>query len=362
MPVLEPRVPVRGPRSGERVRSAGSRNERVAVPVRLRRRGNIRSVTGQYDPRTRSAASGTDLEVARQVFMQAYGGTGFVAEQTERSFSYRLRSVGDGIMSLNATRYDARMAGETASADAYSVTWTSEGGGVIDVGRQEVELTPGMPVVFPTGQPFRFDLADVRQNVIQFDRGFLEGIAAEMHGTQPGPLEFEHAVRPRSEDVRAWNLQVQDTARVVLGAGPVSELAFAETSRATALAFLRTFPHRVLAPEALVPQGATGRVRGAIEYIHAHAHTPITTTDVAEHVGLSMRGLQQAFQRQVGTAPNAVLRGIRLDRVRDELRRGRPGDVTVAAVAVHWGFAHLGRFSAAYAQRFGEYPRDTLHS
>jgi len=319
-------------------------------------------VTVQPDPRTRSEASGTDLEAARQTFLQAYGGADFVADRTERAFSYRLRSVGDVAMSFISTRYDARMAGETASEGTYSVTWTSEGGGRMDIGRQEVELTPGAPVVFPTGRPFRFDLADVRQNAVQFDGRFLEGVAAELHGTQPGPLEFEHAVRPRAEDVRAWKVKVQDAARIVLGADQLSELAFAETSRATALAFLRTFPHRVLAPEALVPQGATGRVRGAIEYIHAHAHTPITTTDVAEHVGLSMRGLQQAFQRQVGTAPNAVLRGIRLDRVRDELRRGRPGDVTVAAVAVHWGFAHLGRFSAAYAQRFGEYPRDTLHS
>ncbi len=330
--------------------------------MRGRPRGNIPPVTGQHDPRTRSEASGADLEVARQVFLQAYGGADFAAERTERPFGYRLRSVGADAMSFTATRYDARMAGETESADAYRVTWTSEGGGVLDVGREEVELAPGAPVVFPTGRPFRFDLADVRQNVVQFDRRFLEGMAAELHGTQPGALEFEHAVRPRVEDIRAWNLQVQDAARIVLGSGPVSELAFAETSRATALAFLRTFPHRVRTPDVAVPQAATGRVRGAIEFIHAQAHTPITTTDVAEHVGLSMRGLQQAFQRQIGTAPNAVLRGVRLDRVRDELRRGRPGDTTVAAVAVRWGFAHLGRFSAAYAQRFGEYPRDTLHS
>jgi transcriptional regulator GlxA family with amidase domain len=94
--------------------------------------------------------------------------------------------------------------------------------------------------------------------------------------------------------------------------------------------------------------------------MHAFAHTPVTTTDVAEHVGLSVRGLQQAFQRQVGTAPNAMLRGIRLDRVHEELRRASAGDLTVASVALRWGFAHLGRFSAAYASRFGQYPRDTL--
>jgi transcriptional regulator GlxA family with amidase domain len=216
--------------------------------------------------------------------------------------------------------------------------------------------------VFPTGRSFAFDLQDVRQSLVQFDRTFLEGVAAEEHGVQPGPLVFDHATPPRREDLRAWNAQVQRAAAVVLGSAPVTQLALDETARETAKALLRTFPHTVLAPEVTLPQGATGRVREAVEYMHAYAHTPISTTDVAAHVGLSVRGLQQAFQRQVGTAPNAMLRGIRLDRVRDELRQGAPGHVTVAAVAVKWGFAHLGRFSGAYLTRFGEYPRDTLHA
>ncbi|MBO0983539.1 helix-turn-helix domain-containing protein [Rathayibacter sp. SD072] len=40
--------------------------------------------------------------------------------------------------------------------------------------------------------------------------------------------------------------------------------------------------------------------------------------------------------------------------------RGPPGTVTVADIAHRWGFAHLGRFSASYAQRFGENPKSTL--
>jgi transcriptional regulator GlxA family with amidase domain len=173
---------------------------------------------------------------------------------------------------------------------------------------------------------------------------------------------FDHTVVPGVDALRGWNHQVQEAARVVLGSGPVSVLALAETARRTALAMLTTFANRVVAPAVPLPSGATGRVRQAIEYMHAAADMPITTTDVAERVGLSVRGLQQAFQRQVGTAPNAMLRGIRLDRVRAELRAGSPADTTVASVAVRWGFAHLGRFSAAYARRFGEYPRDTLSS
>jgi len=313
------------------------------------------------DPRISFETSGADLEAAIQMYEDAYESVGFQAERTERPFSYRFRVTGDETMSFRSTRFDARMQGELESGDEYVVMWLADGGGTVDVGRQEVAFTPGTPMMFPTGRPFAFDLQDLRQSLVQFDRTFLEGVAAEEHGTQPAPLVFDHTQPPRREDLRGWNAQVRRAAETVLGEAPVSQLVLAETARDTALALLRTFPHTVLAPDITLPQGATGRVREAVEYMHAFAHTPISTTDVAEHVGLSVRGLQQAFQRQVGTAPNAMLRGIRLDRVREELRRSSPGDVTVAAIALRWGFAHLGRFSGAYAARFGEYPRDTLH-
>ncbi|MDY1004563.1 helix-turn-helix domain-containing protein [Curtobacterium sp. CFBP9011] len=319
-------------------------------------------MTATMDPRTVFETSGADLDAARSMFEQTYEASGFLPERTERAFGYRFRTVGDQAMSLRSTRFDARMVGDVDSGDQISVAWVTDGGGVLDVGRDEVALTPGRPVVFPVGRPYRFDLADVRQSVVQFDRTFLERVAAEAYGTEPGTLVFDHTVVPGAEAVRAWNHQVQEASRVVLGNTPMSVLAFADTARRTALALLSTFPHHVAARQVPLPAGATGRVRSAIEYMHAAAHTPITTTDVAEHVGLSIRGLQQAFQRQVGIAPNAMLRGIRLDRVRDELREGTPADTTVASVAVQWGFAHLGRFSAAYARRFDEYPRDTLHS
>ncbi|MDY0913677.1 helix-turn-helix domain-containing protein [Rathayibacter festucae] len=37
-----------------------------------------------------------------------------------------------------------------------------------------------------------------------------------------------------------------------------------------------------------------------------------------------------------------------------------PARTTVADIARDWGFTRLGRFSGAYAARFGEYPSRTL--
>ena len=105
---------------------------------------------------------------------------------------------------------------------------------------------------------------------------------------------------------------------------------------------------------------APSAVRTAIEYLHHHADRPITPADAARAAGISTRVLQLAVRRYEDTTPSALLRGIRLDRVRAELRDASPTTTTVRAVAEQWGFGHLGRFAASYAERFGELPSATL--
>lgn len=59
-------------------------------------------------------------------------------------------------------------------------------------------------------------------------------------------------------------------------------------------------------------------------------------------------------------SPMSYLRDARLRRADAELRAAVPPDDTVAAIARRWGFAHLGRFAAAYEARFGQPPGRTL--
>ncbi|WP_363094775.1 helix-turn-helix domain-containing protein, partial [Pseudonocardia sp. 73-21] len=39
-----------------------------------------------------------------------------------------------------------------------------------------------------------------------------------------------------------------------------------------------------------------------------------------------------------------------------------PARRSVADIASHWGFTHLGRFAAAYRERYGCVPSETLRS
>ena len=108
-------------------------------------------------------------------------------------------------------------------------------------------------------------------------------------------------------------------------------------------------------------RGEPRALRRAIAYIEEHADAAITVPDIAAAARMSVRGVQDLFRRELGTSPTLHLRGVRLDRARQELLAADPSTAaTVEAVARRWGFGHLGRFAGAYRSAFDEYPRETL--
>ena len=57
------------------------------------------------------------------------------------------------------------------------------------------------------------------------------------------------------------------------------------------------------------------------------------------------------------------LRSLRLDRVHQLLLQAEAdGRTQAASLAMDCGFVHLGRFSQAYRERFGQAPSATLHA
>ncbi|MEZ0354205.1 AraC family transcriptional regulator [Mycobacterium sp. pR1184] len=102
-------------------------------------------------------------------------------------------------------------------------------------------------------------------------------------------------------------------------------------------------------------------VREAMDIIESAPQSALTTSRLALECHVSVRALQEGFRRHVGMSPMAYLRTVRLRRVHGELRSAHPSHTGVAAIAHRWGFAHLGRFAAAYRAMYGEPPQQTLH-
>lgn len=105
-----------------------------------------------------------------------------------------------------------------------------------------------------------------------------------------------------------------------------------------------------------------GAVRMAVDYLEARADQPITVTELARSVGVSVRTLQLGFQESLGTTPMRHLKAIRLQRVRRDLLNADPHVEGVTEIALRWGFMHVGRFAGEYRAMFGESPSSALRT
>jgi len=101
-------------------------------------------------------------------------------------------------------------------------------------------------------------------------------------------------------------------------------------------------------------------VKKAEEYALSHTHGHVHVGDLCRAASVSERTLQYAFKDVTGLTPVAYLIRLRLHRVRQALLAAGRGSTTVSAVALDWGFWHLGEFSRAYKECFGELPSETL--
>jgi len=97
-------------------------------------------------------------------------------------------------------------------------------------------------------------------------------------------------------------------------------------------------------------------LRRAIAFMRLHLREPVSIPEAATAAGLSVRGLQLVFRRQLGTSPLLHLRRLRLDAARHELLQRAVDGTTVAAVAEEFGFSNPARFSTHDRDAFSESP------
>ena len=103
-------------------------------------------------------------------------------------------------------------------------------------------------------------------------------------------------------------------------------------------------------------------VERAEAYLRAHPDAPLPVSRLSRLVGLSERGLREAFYRVRGMGPKRWMVAARLRGVRAILRNQSAVPTTVTDAAADYGFYELGRFAALYREAFGEAPSETLRS
>lgn len=101
-------------------------------------------------------------------------------------------------------------------------------------------------------------------------------------------------------------------------------------------------------------------IRRSIAEMRAHLQEPIAIPEIAQAAGVSVRGLQMAFLRQLGVSPLLHLRQLRLEAARSALVDEASTGTTIADIARRFGYANSGRFSTHYRNEYGEAPSGTL--
>ena len=101
-------------------------------------------------------------------------------------------------------------------------------------------------------------------------------------------------------------------------------------------------------------------VEQAEAFMLANLDQPLTLEAICQAVKTSKSALSYGFQEIFGLSPMAYLKAIRLHGVRRALKAHNPETASVLGIANHYGFWHMGHFSQAYKQMFGELPSETL--
>lgn len=227
------------------------------------------------------------------------------------------------------------------------------------------EITGGPAFLFPTGG-YEARWESLGLSTLTVQTAVVEDYARALTGRSDFRLRFTGRHARTEAHAKYWQATAGQVVQHVLSgdvaaAGP---LLLDQSLRSLATAVLQTFPSTFLeAGNEPDPPGAAqpAALRRAIAFIEAHLAEPIGLPEIAAAARLSPRGLQAAFRRHLDTTPMGYLRTARIDAARhDLLAADRAPDTTVTAVATRWGFAHPGRFAAAYRDQYGEAPGDTL--
>lgn len=95
-------------------------------------------------------------------------------------------------------------------------------------------------------------------------------------------------------------------------------------------------------------------------HIESRIKQDITVGQLAQFAGLSERSLYQLFRQHARMSPRNFIRHKKLEHVYATLMDPAVRVASVTAVALDYGFTHLGRFAELYKASFGTLPSESL--
>ncbi len=226
--------------------------------------------------------------------------------------------------------------------------------------------TPGLPLFRGPGWVRRFEASPSECLMVDFPVAAVQAAATALGDGLADPLGPVSLTARQAERVRRQLLSLVQTISRNERVASIQLLAEADRQRLLSpdidrreQALLKTIARAVAElPERYGGFAGPGGLAAVEAWLVQYALSGLSLAEIARRGGWTMRAIQRTCAT-AGTTPQAFLREVRLDRAR-ELLSEPAAAVSVADVAVAVSLPHQGRFSAAYRERFGELPSDTL--
>lgn len=223
--------------------------------------------------------------------------------------------------------------------------------------RQAVMISPTLGVDMKFGE-------GCEQLIVRIERTDLERQMEQHLGRHINlPVEFVPAVPLNTSPAKEITSLLRYMTMTLTETGGISSSSIAKKHMSSLLisALINCLDHNYqheLTEGKACPRPAY--IAKAQEFMRMNFADPIGPADVAAAVDVSTRALFAGFKTCLNTTPMRYLKDLRLDMVHRALCKMDARRTSVTTIAMNYGFSHLGHFCAAYKQKFGELPRETL--
>ncbi|MGW5679928.1 helix-turn-helix transcriptional regulator [Streptomyces sp. NPDC003860] len=309
-----------------------------------------------------SADLGRTEEFLSEAYTRMRIGSSTPADSRARVSRHAAHTVSVDLLRLGfEMRYDAEALGRVCLCSVHSGTIRNR-----VAGEQEDVFGPGDLVqLVPPDRPYAGQVERAHYHITMFDPILLTQVAATAK-RERGPVRLT-GHRPRStEAALRLHSVIHHLKTQVLGSPAAQEpLVVSSATQYLAASVLHAFPHNALT-EPTAQDRCDARpvtLRRAVAYMESHADRAITVADIAEAAHVTVRALQYAFRRHLGTTPMRYLRQVRLAAFHADLVAADPeSGASVTTLAARWGFAHAGRLAREYRAVYGRTPVETLRA
>lgn len=276
--------------------------------------------------------------------------------QRSVELDFRHHAIDFGKASLNLLRYGPRLVVDAGSFDTfYMIEFPLRGGVDILYGDKRVHSRVGGGLVLSPGTYIRSNWhEDTTQIMLRLDRTFVESAWQRRTGS---PVRQTPLFRPELDLASPEGRRIARLIGVM-----VAEQIEAETTALAPMplvnAILETlFDHvpatTVATVEALVGGPVPHYVGRFRRLLDDPAELPQPVGALAARIGISQRALSAGMRRFTGFSPHEYLTMRRMEHARVLLERS---DLPIAGIAGAVGYAHAGRFAAAFRGHFGVNP------